>query len=581
MTRTAIRFAAALAIGASSLTAQTAKSPATDFRNIPVAMRDGVHLSTDVFLPAPSGHWPTVLVRTPYSRHGLSIRGYHSFVQHGFALVVQDLRGRFTSQGNFGFIAQEAPDGNDTINWIAAQPWSNGYIAMAGSSYLGLVQWWAATEDNPHLRAISPMFSGDDEYSDRYYSPGGALQLGHRLLWFAENFPPVPGGALPPPTYLNNLPLRTSDVAATQQVLKLWQTALDHPSFDSFWEQQSLRNSVSKINAPVLAFGGWFDPYAAGILDAFSRLAKADKVVETWIGPWAHDPGLRFPSRNFGPDSAIGIRAKQTDWFERWMKRSNTSPQEGEAATLHIFVMGPDVWRKEHEWPLARTHFTPLYLASGGNANTSSGDGALTWQLPRKSKVDTYTYDPKSPVPTMGGAVCCEPLVFPPGPLDQTPVETRPDVLVFTSSPLAEEIEVTGPVRTVLYVSTSANDTDFTAKLVDVYPDGKALLVTDGIQRLRYRLSLSNPVFVKRGQAYQISVDTGVTSYVFAPHHKIRLEVSSSNFPRYDRNLNAAGPNADEMKPIKAKQTIFHQIGFPSAIILPVIAHSRLTGNQR
>lgn len=336
------------------------------------------------------------------------------------------------------------------------------------------------------------------------------------------------------------------------------------------------------MNTPVLSFGGWFDVFAASDLDAFGRLAKANKTVETWIGPWAHNPAFRYPTRDFGPDSILAMRAKQGDWFDRWLKKSTAAIEpEAEPATLHIFVMGPDVWRKEHEWPLARTHYTPLYLASGGHANTASGDGVLTWQLPRKSRTDAYTYDPHNPVPTMGGAVCCDPKLFPPGPLDQSNVELRPDVLVFTSPPLSEEIEVTGPVRTVLYVSTSANDTDFTAKLVDLQPNGRPLLVTDGIQRLRYRLSLANPVYVKRNQAYQISVDTGVTSYVFAPHHRIRLEVSSSNFPRFDRNLNAMGSNADQTKMIKARQTVFHQKGYPSAVILPVIARQRPNGNQR
>jgi putative CocE/NonD family hydrolase len=401
-------------------------------------------------------------------------------------------------------------------------------------------------------------------------------------LWFAENFPPTPAGPLPLSTYINHLPLRTADVAATEGTLPLWRLALDHPSFDPFWQQQSLRNLLTEVSAPVLSFGGWFDAYAGGDLDAFGRLAKANKAVETWIGPWAHNPGLHFPTRDFGPDAVIAMRTKQVEWFDHLLKNPRSvTRQDNESAVLHIFVMGPDVWRREHEWPLARTHYTPIYLASGGHANTSSGDGQLTWQLPRKSRVDTFTYDPKTPVPTMGGAICCEPIIFPPGPLDQSSVETRPDVLVYTSPPLSEEIEVTGPVRTVLYVSTSANDTDFTAKLVDIQPNGKPLLVTDGIQRLRYRLSLSNPVYVKRNQAYQISVDTGVTSYVFGVKHRIRLEVSSSNFPHFDRNLNAIGPNADQSKPLKAKQTVFHQKGYPSAIILPVIGRSRVTVNQR
>jgi hypothetical protein len=574
---------AALGFWGQLVSAQTAgKASATDLRDIFVPMRDGVRLATDVFLPAASGRWPVVLLRTPYSRHTTTIRGYRLFfLQHGYALVVQDLRGRWASQGNFGLITQEGPDGSDTINWIAAQAWSNGRVAMAGSSYLGLVQWWAAIEGNPHLRAISPMYSGDDEYIDRYYSAGGALQLGHRLLWFAENYPPLPAGPLPLNGYIDHLPLRTADVAATQRPLPLWQLALDHPSFDLFWQQQSLRNLLKQVSAPVLSFGGWFDAYAASDLDAFGRLAKANKPVETWIGPWAHNPGLRFPTRDFGPEADIAMRSKQTDWFDRWLKKPSNTAGEGETAVLHIFVMGPDVWRKEHEWPLARTHYTPLYLASGGNANTSAGDGLLSWQLPRKSRVDNFTYDPRNPVPTMGGAVCCEPTAFPPGPLDESSLELRQDVLVYTSPPLSEEIEVTGPVRTVLYVSTSANDTDFTAKLVDIQPNGKPLLVTDGIQRLRYRLSLSNPVLVKRNQAYQISVDTGVTSYVFAARHRIRLEVSSSNFPRFDRNLNGAGPNADQTKPVKARQTVYHQKGYPSAIILPVIARTRVVASQR
>jgi predicted acyl esterase len=569
-------FVALLLLGVQGVAAQTnSKAPATDLRDILVPMRDGVHLATDVFLPAIAGKWPAVLVRTPYSRHALAIRGYRFFLQRGYALVVQDLRGRYASQGTFGLITQEAPDGSDTINWIASQPWSNGRVAMAGSSFLGLVQWWAAIEGNAHLRAISPMFSGDDEYSDRYYSTGGALQLGHRLLWFAENFPPTPAGPPPLNTYIGHLPLRTADEAATQQSLKLWQLALDHPSFDFFWQQQSIRNVLNRVSAPVLSFGGWFDAYAASDLDAFGRLAKADKPIETWIGPWAHNPGLHFSTRDFGPEATITVRAKQADWFDRWMKKPGNAAQERETAVLHIFVMGPDVWRKENEWPLARTRYTPLYLVSAGHANTSAGDGTLSWQLPWKSKADAYTYDPRNPVPTSGGSVCCEPAVFPPGPLDQSAVETRPDVLVYTSPPLAEEIEVTGLVRTILYVSTSANDTDFTAKLVDIQPDGKPLLVTDGIQRLRYRLSLSNPVYVKRYQAYQISVDTGVTSYVFAARHRIRLEVSSSNFPRFDRNLNGIGPIADQTKPVKARQMVFHQKGYPSAIILPVIGRSR------
>jgi uncharacterized protein len=544
-----------------------------------ISMRDGIVLGADVYLPAAGANstsrWTTVLVRTPYNRKSGPALSYRTFVRHGYALVLEDIRGRYGSKGQFGYISQEGPDGNDTINWIAAQHWSNGRVVMAGSSYLGITQWWAAVENNPHLIAISPINSGDDEYLDRFYSAGGTMKLGHRLLWFAENLKPISRMPVPPGSYLWHLPLRTSDISATGFSLPLWQFSLDHPSYDAFWKSQSIREQIKQIRAAVMSFGGWFDNYAESDLDAFSRMAQAHKQIETWIGPWGHNTGLKFPTENFGRQAEMSIRLKQVDWFDKWTKHADV--HEPTPPVLHLFVMGPDIWREEHEWPLARTHYTPLYLISAGNANSNEGDGILRWQPALQSKADTFTYDPKNPVPTNGGSICCEPTVFPPGPLDQRSVEARQDVLVYTSPPLTEDLEVTGPVRTVLYVSTSANDTDFTAKLVDVQPDGRPFLVTDGIQRLRYRLSLDKAVLVKRNEAYQISVDTGVTSYVFAPGHRLRVELSSSNFPRFDRNLNSASPNSDQTKLIKAKQVVYHEKGYPSAIILPVIPREART----
>ncbi|MBV8572666.1 MAG: CocE/NonD family hydrolase, partial [Acidobacteriaceae bacterium] len=441
----------------------------------------------------------------------------------------------------------------------------------------GLAQCWAALEENPHLVAISPMCSGDDEYLDRYYSPGGALKLGHRLLWLTQNVSPhltSPASARPRfATYIEHLPLRNLDVVATGAPLSLWRGALDHPSYDEYWDKRSVREESRRVNVPVLSFGGWFDNYAESDLDAFSRISVQHVPVETWIGPWAHNPGLRFATRDFGEDAHLAIRAKQADWFDRWVRKTAARDDEaGAKPLLHIFVMGPNVWRDEHEWPLARTRYTPLYVTSKGHANSISGDGVLEWTATTpKSHPDQFVYDPRNPVPTTGGAVCCDPNLLPPGPLNQELVEQRPDVLVYTSPPLTQPLEVTGAVRVQLYVATSANDTDFTAKLVDVQPAGSPLLVTDGIQRLRYRLSLQHPVFVKRNVPYQVNVDAGVTSYVFAAGHRIRLEISSSNFPRFDRNLNAAGPNADQMKIQKARQTVFHDERYPSAIILPLI----------
>ena len=538
-----------------------------------IPMRDGVRLAADVFLPRSSGRWPTVLFRTPYGRKGPSSKSYRGFLQRGYAVVIEDTRGRYGSQGVFGTIQQEGPDGSDTIDWIAEQPWSNTRVAMAGGSYLGMVQWWAAIERNPHLYAIAPIVSGDDEYTDRFYSTGGALKLGHRLLWLAENVTPP---LHPRPlfnSYISHLPLITADVAATGRILPVWKIALDHPSYDSYWKSHSIRERISQIDVPVLSMGGWFDNYAESDLDMFSRLASAHKRIETWIGPWAHNPALKFPTRNFGPEASIPIRSTQADWFDRWSHETSPGGDFG-PALLHIFVMGPDTWREEQEWPLARTRYTAFYLSSEGHANSKEGDGELYRHPVRKERPDTFTYDPKNPVPTVGGAICCEPKILPPGPLEQSAVEQRSDVLVYTSAQLSDDLEVTGPVKAVLYASTSANDTDFTVKLVDVQPGGRAVSVCDGLQRLRYRLSLDKPVFVKRNSVYQITVDAGVTSYVFSTGHRIRLEVSSSNFPRFDRNLNSSAPNATVTKISKAKQTVFHEKDYPSALILPVIPRS-------
>lgn len=576
--------AVALAVPLCALAAQvfpkSGRPPGGEQRlGLVVPMRDGVRLAADLFLPG-AGRWPAVLIRTPYSRKSPASQSYRYFARRGYAVVIEDVRGRYASQGRFESIVQEGADGSDTIDWIAEQPWSNGRVAMAGGSYLGMVQWWAALEDNPHLGAISPVCSGDDEYLDRYYSTGGALKLGHRLLWLAENLTPPSG--VPPllPSYIRHLPVASADTAATGLPQPLWRSAIAHPSFDGYWKRSSVRERIERVNAPALSFGGWFDNYSESDLDAFSRLALQHKPVETWIGPWAHNPGFRFITRDFGPRARIGIRALQADWFDKWLKKTPETAAPS-SPLLHIFVMGPDVWREEHEWPLARTHYTPLYLESEGRANSAAGDGTLRWQPVSRSKTDTFTYDPRDPVPTMGGAICCEAKILPPGPLDQTAVEARKDVLVYTSAPLAEDLEVTGPVRTILYVATSANDTDFTAKVVDVFPGGRPLSVTDGIQRMRYRLSLDKPIFVKQNEAYQISVDTGATSYVFASGHRIRLEVSSSNFPRFDRNMNTTAPNGEQAKPMKARQTVFHEKGYPSAIILPVIGKARPFSSAR
>ena len=542
-----------------------------------VAMRDQVRLDTNVFYPAANGRYPTVLIRTPYGKGGDFPAAYQSFINHGYAVVLQDVRGRYGSGGVFDVLNQEGPDGYDTLNWIAAQPWSDGKVGMIGGSYLGIAQWRVALLNNPHLKAIFPVVSGSDEYLDRYYSAGGALKLGHRLLWMSDNLT-APGTAKPKfADYIDHLPLRTADRSATRRTLGFYQTILNHPTYDSFWKALSIRNNIERVHVPVFSVGGWYDNFAESDLEAFAALHKLngrlDDKHRIMIGPWAHNMSTPFEGVSYGDDSSSPIRSYQIEWFDHWLKGEPEDARrflpeawhavraEVDEAPVHIFVMGVNRWRDEPDWPLARAKTTALYLASERAANTLNGDGVLQWKPDRAktpdASTDSFTYDPRNPVPTRGGAVCCDPKIFPWGPIDQRPVEKRQDVLVYSSAPMQQDLEVTGPIRVLLYASTSALDTDFTAKLVDVFPNGEARNLTDGILRVRYRDGLDKAELAEPGKVYPLVIDAGVTSNVFLAGHVIRVEISSSNFPRFDRNPNTGRAFADETMLTKRSRRCF------------------------
>ena len=535
--------------------------------DVAVPMRDGVRLSANVFHPEAPGRYPTILVRTPYNKGRDISPNYAPFVAHGYAVVVQDVRGRYASEGVFRPLEQEPADGNDTLNWIARQPWSDGKIGMLGGSYVGIVQWKVAVLNNPHLKAIFPAVSGCDDYRDRFYSPGGAFKLGQRLLWMSEN--------LRAPRYhpdfgqfVLHLPLRTSDVAATGQVSDMFQEAVAHPSFDSFWKSISVREVLSQMHVPVFSVGGWFDNFVESDLEAYRLLHQSSAVHRILIGPWPHNKTIKLPGVDFGPDADVPLRGIQMQWFDQFLKGRDTPLLS--AAPVRVFLMGANRWLDEREWP-PPAHLERFYLQSRGRANSLAGDGKLAAFAPGSEPADRFVFDPNDPVPTAGGAVCCNPKIFPWGPRDQRPVEQRRDVLVYTTPPLRGDVEVVGPIRLVLYAATSAPDTDFTAKLVDVHPDGRAENLTDGLLRLRYRKSLDNPVLSEPGKIAKITIDAGVTANVFQKGHAIRLEVSSSNFPRFDRNPNTGGTVADATELRKASQTIYHDARRPSYMLLPVV----------
>ena len=537
--------------------------------HVRIPMRDGIELAANIFLPSDSTRFPAILVRTPYSKGDDLATTFRPFVDHGYAMVVEDVRGRYESDGVFDPLMQEPKDGDDTLNWIARQTWSDGKIGMIGGSYLGIAQWKAAIENNPHLKAISPAVSGYDDYRDRFYSTGGAFQVGHRLLWMAENMR-ADGFAVPDfDRYVRTLPLRRADFASTGQRCDMFQKALDHPADDAFWRSISTRAHLDLVRIPVFTVGGWYDNFVESDLAAFSALRRNSSVHRIVIGPWPHNMAIKFDHVDYGKESSAPIRRMQIEWFDQWLKSKDTAMLS--SPPVRMFVMGVNRWRDEHEWPLARTRMTALYFASRGSANTLAGDGGLIGRPPRKAVPDRFEFDPRNPVPTRGGAICCDPKIFPWGPMDQRVVERRPDVLVFTSPPLKQDLEVTGQVSVVLYAATSAPDTDFTAKLVDVFPNGEARNLTDGVLRVRYRTSLEKPELARPGEIYKLTIDAGVTSNVFLKGHRVRLEISSSNFPRFDRNPNTGRPIADETVLRKASQAIYHDRAHPSHVLLPVI----------
>jgi len=538
-------------------------------------MRDGVRLAANIFLPPDKPRGPAILERTPYNKGAGISPFYQAFVDRGYAVVVQDVRGRYESEGVFRPLEQESNDGEDTLNWIARQSWCDGRIGMIGGSYRGIVQWKVAVLANPHLKAIFPVVSGDDDYRDRFYSAGGAMKLGNRLEWMAENLR-IPEYRPDFSKFILHLPLKTSDVAATGRLSQMFQEAVNHPAFDSFWHAISVRERLQDVRAPVFAIGGWYDNFVESDLDAYAALRKTTGLNRLIVGPWPHNMSYKFQGLDFGPESRVNVLALQLAWFDQWLMGKDEPLVS--TAPLRLFVMGSNHWRDEREWPPAEARPRLFHLTSKGHANGLEGDGALS-ERPAAGREDRFVFDPRDPAPTRGGPVCCNPQVFPWGPMDQRPVEVRKDVLVYSTRPLESDVEAIGPVRVELYAATSARDTDFTAKLVDVAPDGYARNLTDGILRLRYRDSLDKPELARPGQIYRITIDAGVTANTFLKGHRIRVEISSSNFPRFDRNSNTGGRITEETKLAKAAQTVYHDARHPSELVLMTVpARGQSTG---
>ena len=553
-------------------------------------MRDGVVLRADVYRPDTGEHLPALLQRTPYSKNPRREDSqFRRLAAHGYVVVVQDTRGRYMSDG----VARphdEAEDGYDTIEWVASLPRVNGRVGTFGGSYLATTQLMAAPLRPPHLVAMFPSSSYNSRY-DMVFQ-GGAFYLADGLSWNLGQSADVRRRMLTPQvdrdgaigmteperktfadSWLWHVPLKTIDAMELRRFAPAYFEMLSHPSYDGYWKTFDIESRHGDFDAPAFHVTGWYDTLVNGTIRNFAgirrhaRSEQARSGQRLIVGPWTHSrptaESTKIGDVDFGPNAGFALEPLMIDWFDQWLKGRSSGVLS--RAPVRLFVMGANTWRDEQEWPLQRAVRTSYYLRSRGGASTLDGDGELSEREPGDEKADRFVYDPANPVPTgqRGG--------YSRLPTDQRSIERRPDVLVYSTAPLSAPIEVTGPIEMRLWASSSATDTDFTAKLVDVFPDGTARALTDGILRARYRRGKTVPELLTPGQPVEMTIDLGATSNLFAAGHRIRVEVSSSNFPRFDRNPNTGTAFGESGELRRAEQTIFHDARRPSRLILPVV----------
>lgn len=606
----------------------TGSNPVAVDRNVFMPMRDGVRLAADLYKPAASdaAKLPVVLIRTPYGKDGWSSSGMplsHSLVrfltEHGYVVAVQDKRGRFASEGVYLLSGGDADDGYDTVDWLSRQRWSNGAVGTYGCSYVGDVQIFMAQTKHPALKAMIPQASGSSVGSlggyYRYFGAriGGVSAWAPLMGWFAERgqkVAPRLSADLPHEEYNANAALWEIKRKTPIDLPKAWnhlpmkealssqgmagtdfEDTISKSATDPYWDSLPYMKEGYTSDVPTLFINSWYDFGGDMTMLEFNHFrrhsvsATARENQFAIMSPHTHCSFEREASertivgeRDVG-DTRFDYRGTYLTWFDAWLKND---PQARERikqwSKIRYFEMGPNRWRSAGEWPVRGTKERALFLGSAGRANGLYGDGRLSESPGGAAPTDTFVYDPGNPVPSRGGSFCAACMGTTdggvPGAADQRPVEIRDDVLVYTSEALREELNVTGEPYVVLYVSSDAIDTDFTVKLIDVQPDGRAFNVLDGLLRARYREGQEKEVWMRRGEAYELRIPLGATSNVFLAGHKVRLEVSSSNFPQFERNLNVGGVNVEQAKWVVARNTVHHTTDLRSRLVLPVLAAS-------
>jgi putative CocE/NonD family hydrolase len=605
---------------------QKLQSIAVVERKLMMPMRDGVRLATDVYRPKnATGPVPTIFSRTPYNFNYWDVRlgaprdmgTIINAIERGYAYVVQNERGHFFSEGNWDILGPPLTDGEDALTWIASQTWSNGRVGLIGCSSTAEWQMAVAASGHPALAAMIPQGYGAGVgrvgpwYEQGNWYRGGAIQMLFIAWLYGQQNQVRP--MFPPGTSQQDLLRASKSFDLAQQLPPVdWSQALRHlpvqdiiravdgprgvfadsmpvatggrmvqrtPN-DPAWYRGGLYHDDMPFNVPALWMMSWYDVSVGPNLALFNhaRDVASPEVAEQQyavIAPTLHCSFTRATENTIVGERSVGdarldYESLTWGWFDRFLK----GRQDGLLDTLprvRYYTMGANVWQSSDTWPPAGATTRTWFLSSGGRANTLTGDGVLALEPPRTDRPDTFTYDPMNPVPSHGGNVCCTGNAVQGGSLDQSEMERRADILVYTTEPLAEGVEVSGPVEVTLYVSSDARDTDFTVKLIDVDPQGRAYNLDETIQRVRYREGYDREVWMEPGRVYEVKLGPLNTSNWFAPGHRIRIEVSSSNFPRFDRNLNTGGRNYDETEAVRAHNSVHHSARYPSQVKLTVV----------
>jgi putative CocE/NonD family hydrolase len=567
--------------------------------DVAATMRDGTVLRADVYRPDTLDPVPVILMRTQYGKSDAQVsasryRPPDWFASHCFLVVIQDVRGMGASGGTFSEFTHDMEDGYDTVEWAAALPGADGKVGMYGSSYVGATQWLAAVMAPPHLVTIVPANTASDYYDGWTYE-GGEFRLAFVQPWAIgslalsaarnrkdqDTAAQLTAAAAEPTRWMDFRPFK--DLPPLQPhnpaVAPWYFDWIRHWTRDDFWRRLSIRERYASVKVPVLHVEGWYDAFLAGGAENFSGMVAhggndlARNNQRLVIGPWDHVDWGRPDSRpapllnDIGTVGDSPVNDLMLAWFDHFLNGKDTAVAG--QPRVDYFVMGADTWKSASSWPLPQTHWTTYYLSGPGGI--ADRKGQLVSAAPGAEPPDAYTYDPAFPAPSLGGHSCCGAQSGPQGPYDQTPVEQRSDVLVYRSEPLDRDTEVTGPVSVRLWARSTAVDTDFTAKLTVVKPDGRVINLNNGILRTSFRDSLSNPTPTVPGQPYEYQIQVWPTSYEFNSGDRIGLEITSSDYPQFAPNPDTGSPFGTDSDIRTATQGILHDGQHPSSVTLPVI----------